>query len=58
MKHEWEATDTQGYSMECSRGCGAFWSIWMDNADEILDSQCEKPDQIADWESEGGAVPR
>lgn len=25
--HDWEATDSQGYSMECSNGCGARWAL-------------------------------
>lgn len=25
--HDWEATDSQGYSMECSNGCGARWAV-------------------------------
>ena len=26
-QHDWQPTDSQGYSMECANGCGAMWSI-------------------------------
>ena len=41
MEHEWEVTDTQGYSMECVN-CGEH--IYLEDTErwnEIIDGECE-----------------